>query len=380
MRIALLSLAFSLSSLAAVPAAPPHYSLVRRLPVGGEGFWDYLTFDAQGHRLFVSRQDRVIVVSADTGAQLGVIPNTEGVHGIALAPKLGRGFVSDGKANAVTVFDLKTLKRQQDLPVTGENPDAIVFEPKHERVLTMNGRSKNATVIDAKTLKVVATLALPGKPEFAVADGRGHVFANLEDLAHLVEIDVATPKVIADWDLKPCEGPSGFALDARHHRLFSVCDNQRMVVVDDRSGKIVAELPIVNGPDASLFDARRGPRRDAHRRPRGIAGPVQGGADSRDPEERAHRGARPEERANLPLGGAAGGAARADARASASAPNDEAEQLHPPRHRASEVGTRRNRAVRRDRARSGCAARQRLRWKRRVGGSTRRGARAVSAG
>ena len=258
MRSVLLSLVVGLSALAAQRPAPAHYSLVKRFPVGGEGFWDYLAYDAQGNRLFVSRQDRVLVISADSGAELGVIPDTQGVHGIALAPKLGRGFISDGKANAVTVFDLKTLKRIEDLPVTGENPDAIVYEPRHARVLTMNGRSKNATVIDAKTLKVVATLPLPGRPEFAVADGHGHVFANIEDLAHLVEIDVATPKLLADWDLAPCEGPSGLARDARHHRLFSVCHNQQMIVVDDRNGKVVAQVPIGNGPDASLFDARRG--------------------------------------------------------------------------------------------------------------------------
>src|SRR5215813_9805199 len=181
-----------LSALFAVAAAgaPTGWKILKEIKVGGEGGWDYLTMDSNARRLYVSHATHVVVVDPDAGKVVGDIPDTPGVHGIALAPELNRGFVSNGRGNNVTIFDIKTLKAISQV-ATGENPDSIRFEPKSARVFTFNGRSNNSTAIDAKTGMVVATIALGGKPEFAVADDKGHVYANIEDTSELVEIDAA---------------------------------------------------------------------------------------------------------------------------------------------------------------------------------------------
>lgn len=259
MRAALLLLCSSLLAAApALAASPVHYKLDKVLTLGGDGGWDYLTYDAAGKRLFLSRATRVMVVDPATGKVLKEIPGTEGVHGIALAHDLGKGFTSNGKESTVTVFSLKTLEQTDKVKVTGENPDAIVYEPVTRRVFTLNGRSDSSTVIDAATDKVVATIALDGRPEFAVADGKGKVFVNIESKSELSEIDAATAKVVKTWSLAPCESPSGLALDEEHRRLFSGCDNKLMAVSDPDAGKVVASFPIGEGVDATRFDSGTG--------------------------------------------------------------------------------------------------------------------------
>jgi len=230
------------------------YHVISRMDLGGDGGWDYLSFDAPRHHLFVSRGDRVLVIDAAKDKQVGTIADTQGVHGIAVAQDLKRGFTSDGKAATVTAFDLDTLKTVAVIKGTGLNPDAIVYDTASHHVLTLNGKSSSASVIDPTTNAVIATIALPGKPEFAVSDGAGHVYVNIEDKSELVQIDSAKNTVLNTWPLAPCESPSGLALDRQHHRLFSVCDNQKMAVLDADNGRLVATLPIGDGPDAVVFD------------------------------------------------------------------------------------------------------------------------------
>ena len=198
-----------------------------------------------------------MVVDIQTGKQSGEITGLQGVHGIAFNSDGKTGYISDGAAGAIRVFDRGTRKVVATVPA-GKNPDAIVFEPTKKYVLAMNGRSNNATVLDTANNKVVSTIALPGRPEFAVADGKGTVFVNLEDKNDLVRIDMATLKVTATWPLAPCESPSGLAIDKAHRRLFSACDNKKMAVVDADSGKLVATPTIGDGPDAAGFDAKHG--------------------------------------------------------------------------------------------------------------------------
>lgn len=240
---------------AQAPAAP--YHLLRSFDVGGEGGWDYLTLEAEGRRLFVSRSTHVMVIDVESGKVVGDIPDTAGVHGIALAPELGRGFTSNGKAGTATIFELKTLAVLSTIK-TGENPDSILYDAHTKRVFTFNGRSHDATAIDAAAGSVLGTIALGGKPEFSVADGTGKVFVNIEDTSELVALDAATLTVLARWPLAPGEEPSGLALDAKNGRLFSVCSNGKMVVLDCASGKVLATLPIGDGTDGAGFDAASG--------------------------------------------------------------------------------------------------------------------------
>ena len=234
-------------------AGPSGYERVATFPLGGPGGWDYLTLDSANRRLFIARENRVTVLDLDRGTVVGEIPDTLGVHGIALAPELGRGFTSNGRSANVTMFDFKTLKVIGSVP-TDEGPDAIVYDPKTRLVLTMNGRAHSATTIDAASGKVQATLALEGKPEFAVADGRGRIFANLEDQSAELEIDPAVPRIVHRWPLAPCVEPSGLAIDRVHRRLFAGCHNGMMAVVDADSGKVIATPPIGAGVDANAFD------------------------------------------------------------------------------------------------------------------------------
>src|SRR5438045_3607324 len=194
--------------------SPSGYHVVKQFKLGGEGGWDYLTFDAKSNRLFISRSTHVMVVDADTGAQLGDIPDTQGVHGIALVEDQGKGYTSNGRASTVTVFDLKTLKVLKQIPV-GKNPDTIIYDPSSKRVFTMNGASNDTTAIDPKTDTVAGTVALEGRPEFAVSDERGHIFVNLEDKSAVVEFDSEKLAVLNRWPLAPCEEPSGMAIDRK---------------------------------------------------------------------------------------------------------------------------------------------------------------------
>ena len=254
--LALLSAAAP-GAIMAAPAA--QWSVEQQWNVGGAGGWDYLTLDASGRRLFVSRATRVDVVSTESGKVIGTIPDTSGVHGIALAPDLKRGFTSNGKADSVTVFDLDTLKTIKEVKVSGHNPDAILYEPKGKHIFTFNGRSKDVTVIDAETLQIAATLPVPDKPEFAADDGAGQIYANIEsDPGQMVVIDSRALTVKATWPLPGCSSPSGLAIDRTQHRLFSVCDGKVMVVTDASTGKQVARVTVGEGPDAAAYDAKRG--------------------------------------------------------------------------------------------------------------------------
>lgn len=242
---------------AATIAAATGYHVAGEIPIGGEGGWDYLTVDSNGRRLYVSHATHVVVVDVDSNKVVGDIPDTPGVHGIAIAPELNKGFISNGRGNNVTIFDLKTLKTIGTV-ATGENPDSIRYDPTSGRVFTFNGRSKNSTAIDAKSGKVVATVPLPGKPEFSVADGKGHIFVNIEDTNEIVDIDTAKATVTKKYALTGCDGPSGLAIDAKNRRLFSVCSNRVMTVSDPDAGKVVATPAIGAGSDGVAFDPAAG--------------------------------------------------------------------------------------------------------------------------
>lgn len=247
-----LTLVLTLTSLSTASDASK-YQVTSRFAVGGEGGWDYLSFDADTARLFISRGSHVMVLDAATGKLLGDIPDTAGVHGVALANDLGLGITSNGRANNVTVFDLKSLKKIGEVK-TGTNPDAILYDPASHYVLTFNGRSNDVTVIDPARATVVATIPLGGKPEFAVTDLRGHIFVNIEDKNELTEINIQKKAVMATWPLKGCDSPTGLAIDRKNKRLFSVCANQVMTVLDAASGRLVATVPIGKRPDAVEFD------------------------------------------------------------------------------------------------------------------------------
>jgi DNA-binding beta-propeller fold protein YncE len=251
--IALAALAITTFSARPVAAADGDYHLLKKVVLGGEGFWDYLICDSDARRVYISRGTHVMVVDADTYAVVGDIPGTDGVHGIALAPEFGRGFTSNGRSNTVTIFDLKTLKVLGTAP-TGEGPDAIVYDPASKRVFTLNGHAGTATAIDAASGKPVGTVTLGGRPEFAAADGQGHVYNNLEDKSQIVQIDSQKLTVTATWPLAPGDSPSGLAMDTEHRRLFSGCHNQMMAIVNADSGKVVATPAIGQGVDANAFD------------------------------------------------------------------------------------------------------------------------------
>jgi len=234
-------------------AADAGYHLINTYKIGGEGGWDYLTIDSAARRLYISRATHVIVLDVDSGKQVGDIPDTPGVHGIALAPEFNRGFISDGREGMVTVFDMQSLK-----PITkvkaGDNPDAILYDPASKRVFAFNGHSHDATAIDAAKGTVVGTIKLEGKPEFAQSDGKGEIFVNIEDKSQIDAIDPQKLEVKARWPLTPCEEPSGLAIDRGNRRLFAGCDNKMMAVVDADSGKVIATPAIGDGVDANGFD------------------------------------------------------------------------------------------------------------------------------
>jgi DNA-binding beta-propeller fold protein YncE len=232
----------------------PGYHLLKKYVLGGEGRWDYITFDADAHRLYISRSSHVMVVDADSGAVVGDIPNTSGVHGIAIATEFGKGFTSNGRDASVTIFDLKTLKTLGQVKV-GQNPDAILYDPTSKRIFTFNGNSKDTTAIDAKSGTVAGTLALGGRPESGVADGNGKVFVNIEDTSQVVEFDARKLKIDTTWSLAPGEEPTGIAMDKKHRRLFVGCGNKLMAVMNADNGKVVATLPIGSGVDATAFDS-----------------------------------------------------------------------------------------------------------------------------
>jgi DNA-binding beta-propeller fold protein YncE len=241
---------------AALAAAGPGYHVVTTYKLGGDGGWDYLTADASARRIYISRGTHVMVVDADSGKSVGDIADTPGVHGIALAPELGRGFVSNGREGTVSIFDIKTLATSSKVKV-GDNPDAILYDPATKRVFTFNGRSHDSTAIDGASGKVLGTIKLDGKPEFAASDAKGEIFVNIEDKNELVAIDPNKLEVKAKWPLAPCESPSGLSIDRKHRRLFVGCEKM-MAVVDADSGKVLATPAIGDGVDATTFDDETG--------------------------------------------------------------------------------------------------------------------------
>jgi YVTN family beta-propeller protein len=247
------------SAVAAVAFVSPAvgYHIAKKTVLGGDGGWDYLYCDSAARRIYISRSTHVMVVDADSYAVVGDIPNTLGVHGIAVAPDLNKGFISNGRDNSVTIFDLKALK-ETDRVAVGKNPDAIMYDPASKRVFTFNGASQDTTAIDANTGKVAGTIALGGKPEFAVSDEKGHVYVNIEDKSEVAQLDPNKLAVEARWSLAPGEEPSGLAIDRKHHRLFSVCSDKLMVVLNADNGHVVTTLPIGSGTDAAAFDPETG--------------------------------------------------------------------------------------------------------------------------
>jgi DNA-binding beta-propeller fold protein YncE len=243
--------------LAADPVPGPGLHLVKTYAVGGEGWWDYLKIDPDSRRLYISRGTHVMVMDADSGKVVGDIADTPGVHGIALAPHLGRGFTSNGREGTVSIFDLSTLKTVEKVPV-GDNPDAILFDPATNRVFTFNGHSHDATAVDAATGEVVGKIPLGGKPEFGVTTGAGEIFVNLEDKSEILALDPVNLKIKSTWPLAPCTEPSGLAIDVKNRRLFAGCDNKMMAVVNADTGKVITTVPIGEGVDANGFDPDTG--------------------------------------------------------------------------------------------------------------------------
>ena len=239
-------------------ATPPaSYRIMQQHALGGSGSWDYLTLDPVSRHLFIARDNRVMVVDADSGKLLTEIPGMQHAHGVALVPSLHRGYVSNGHGDNVSVVDLNTLKSVGQIALSGKDPDAIIYDSASEHVLAMNGHSNSISVIDPQTAKEIASIAVPGNPEFAVSDGQGNVYLNLEDKGELAQVDSHANKLKNVWPLAPCEGPTGLALDAANARLFSVCANGWMIVTDAHDGHQVAKLPIGKGPDAVAYDAQR---------------------------------------------------------------------------------------------------------------------------
>ena len=247
--VAMIALSLTLS---AQSVKQGQFHEIARWQLGGEGGWDYLTFDPDQNRLFIARGNRIMVVDASTGKQTGEIP-AEGAHGVALVPDQNKGFSSNGRAGTVTVFDLKTLKPITTVRV-GENPDAIIYDPNSKHVLVMNGRSKDLMAIDPTNNRVSATVPLGGKLEFAAAT-KGHVYVNVEDTGEIASVDTSSWKNDHRWKLQGCEEPSGLAYDAKDNRLFTVCGNKKMLVLDAKDGKQLASVDTGGGTDAAAYDA-----------------------------------------------------------------------------------------------------------------------------
>jgi DNA-binding beta-propeller fold protein YncE len=235
-------------------AAPAHYGFITQIHLPGDGGWDYLSIDAAARRLYVTHGDHVDVIDIDHNTLVGSIADTQGVHGVAIAHQLGRGYASDGQASQASIIDLNTLSTIARV-ATGEGPDAVVYEPGRNEVYTFNGRGHSATVFDAQSGNVVATIALPGRPEFAVADAAaGRVYDDIEDKNLIVAIDVRSHAIVAQWPIAPGEGASSLDVDSAHHRLFVGCHNQQMLMVDAGNGRVLGSVPIGAGVDASAFD------------------------------------------------------------------------------------------------------------------------------
>jgi len=248
--ICLLCLPFSFKA----QSHPALYQIVQHIALPGEGGWDYLSIDEPHQRLFVSHSNQINVVDLKTNQPAGIIPNTPGVHGVAFAYDLNKGFISNGKDSSVTVINLSTLKPVGTIKVTGKNPDAILYDPFSHCVITFNGGSANATVINAQSHQIITTIPLPGKPEFAQTDGSGHIYDNIETKNTIIEINAKTWKIDHEWSIAPGEEPTGLAIDVKRHQLYSVCGNQKMIVLNVLTGKVITSLPIGSHCDGVVFD------------------------------------------------------------------------------------------------------------------------------
>ncbi len=244
---------FAILGLAA-SALGASYKVTNTWKLGGDGGWDYLYADSDGHRLFIARATRVMVIDTTSGKQVGEIPDTQGVHGVALDAEINRGFASNGKEDTVSEFDLKSLAVEKKIKV-GNRPDAILYDPFSKRVFTFNAGSKDTTAVDAGKGEVAGKIELGGKPEFAATDANGTVFVNIEDTSELVAFDSVKLAVKSRWKLTDCEEPSGLAMDRKNRRLFVGCANKKMAIVNADNGKIVASPAIGDGCDATAFDA-----------------------------------------------------------------------------------------------------------------------------
>ncbi len=245
---------FLLAVFAQAAPGPSGYHILKTVPIGGKGSWDYCVVDSAARRVYVSHGNHVVVLDADSGVVVGDIPNTLGVHGIALATDLNRGFITAGRANTIIIFDLKTFKTIDTVKARGLNPDAVYYDTGSKRVFAFNGGSANAVAINAADGKVAGMIAVGGKPEFAAGDDKGHVFVNVEDKSQLLEIDAQKLSVLHRWPLAGCKEPSGLAFDQKNRRLFSVCGNKKMMVVNADTGEVVATVTIGEDPDAAGFD------------------------------------------------------------------------------------------------------------------------------
>jgi YVTN family beta-propeller protein len=247
---ALLSLVVSSTAIAQPKSG---YKIVNHIKLEGDGGWDYITIDEASAMLYVSHGTMVQVVDTKTGKQVGMIPDTKGVHGIAMDGSSGKGYISCGRDSSVVIFDTKTYKTINKVKVNGANPDAIMYDPFSKNIFVFNGRTNNVSVLDTKTDKEIATISVEGKPEFSVSDEKGNVYVNIEDKSKLCQIDSRSLKVKNCWSVAPAEEPSGLAIDNEKHRLFAVCD-QKMVVMDASNGKVIATLPIGDRVDGVVYD------------------------------------------------------------------------------------------------------------------------------
>ncbi|HVU20387.1 MAG TPA: YncE family protein [Rhizomicrobium sp.] len=257
LKVGLAAIGAFLATASIAVAGSSGIHLLKSVTLGGDTFWDCITLDAPSHRVFIAHGSHVVVADSRTGAAEGDIPGVDGAHEVAIANSFGKGYATAGKSDSVVVFDAKTLKTTGTIKV-GSRPDGILYDPATRRVFTFNAGSKDATVIDVASGTVDGTIPLGGKPEFAVLDGKGHIFDNVEDTSEIVEIDAKSMSVMKRWKLAPCTEPSGLAFDRGHHRLFAACDNEMMAAVDSETGKVVATIPTGKGADGAGFDAKSG--------------------------------------------------------------------------------------------------------------------------
>src|SRR5579872_1579397 len=247
----------SLGAVAAFAQSSPAYHVTHTYMLGAEGSWDYLVPDPPNHRVFIARENRVMVVDENTGALLGEVTGIKGAHGTAIAESTGHGFATSGNDQSVVMFDLKTFKVLGRIPAA-EDADAIVYDSASNRVFTLNGDAHSSTVIDPRAGTLITNISLGGKPEYGASAGDGKVYANLTDVSEVVEIDAATATVARRWSTAPCKQPVSMAVDTAHHRLFSGCRSGVMAMSDYQAGKVVATVPIGMGVDGSGYDAASG--------------------------------------------------------------------------------------------------------------------------